>query len=58
MTVPYSSQLTLSAPQLPLDTRLKPVLGAFVLTPIIWWNPQALIIPLIVYCIAYGCIYI
>jgi len=28
--------------KLPLDTRLKPVLGAFVLTPIIWWNPQVM----------------
>jgi len=28
--------------KVPLDTRLKPVLGAFVLTPIIWFNPQVM----------------
>lgn len=30
------------APQVPLDTRLKPVLGAFVLTPVLYFNPQVM----------------
>jgi len=28
--------------KLPFDTRLKPVFGAFLLTPIIWWYPQVM----------------